>query len=247
MIYLEQFTNATDRGKYSVAYASCAFLGASIGPLTGGFIVQRASWRWNLIVTAILVSVSWVLIIIGVDESYAPILLARMNKQHKRPDGPSFASRYRLALTMPWKLLFTEPIVALTSLYLSILYAIFYAIFPVAPIIYVQVRGWSEESLALSYIAPSLGFIAGGFIIRYGQEAAYARIAKQMPAGQKAPPDARFATMLYFSWMVPVGIFIIAFCSYENTHWFGDMVGFFMLTMGTIIVFTGLIRKCCQP
>lgn len=187
------------------------------------------------------------MILIGVDESYAPILLARMNKQHKRPDGPSFASRYRLALIMPWKLLFTEPIVALTSFYLSFLYAIFYAIFPIAPIIYVEVRGWSPEGLALSYIAPTLGFIAGGLVILYGQEYAYQRIAKRMPAGQKPPPDARFAVMLYFSWMVPVGIFIIAFCSYENTHWFGDTLGFFMLTMGMIIVFTGLIRKRSAP
>lgn len=186
---------------------------------------------------------SWALILVGVDESFAPVLLARRNKHHKRPDGPSFASRYKLALTMPWKLLFTEPIVALTSLYLSILYAIFYAIFPIAPIIYVQVRGWSQESLALSYIAPTLGFIAGGLVILYGQEYAYRRIASKTPAGQKPPPDARFAIMLYFSWMVPVGIFLVAFCSYENTHWFGDTLGFFMLTMGTIIVFTGLIRK----
>jgi hypothetical protein len=189
------------------------------------------------------VSVSWALLIIGVDESYAPILLARMNKHHKRADGPSFASRYRLALIMPWKLLFTEPILALTSFYISILYAIFYAIFPVAPIIYVEVRGWSPESLALSYIAPTLGFIAGGLVIRYGQDHAYNKIASRMPHGQRPPPDARFGIMLWFSWMVPVGIFLIAFCSYKNTHWFGDTLGFFMLTMGTIIVFTGLIRE----
>jgi hypothetical protein len=181
--------------------------------------------------------------VVGVDESFAPILLARKNKHHKRPDGPSFGARYRLALTMPWKLLFTEPILALTSFYIAFLYAIFYAVFPLAPLIYVEARGWSPESLALSYISPTLGFLAGALVIIFLQERLYKRVVHNLAQGEKPPPSARFATLLYFSWMVPVGIFIIGFCSYRNTHWFGDIVGFFMLTMGIFIVFTGLIRE----
>ena len=63
-----------------------------------------------------------------------------------------------------------------------------------------------------------------------------------MPPGQKPPPDARFAMLFLFNWTVPVGIFIIAFCSYAHLHWFGDMVGMFLFSFGTILTFTGLIR-----
>lgn len=64
-----------------------------------------------------------------------------------------------------------------------------------------------------------------------------------MPPGQKPPPDARFAMLFLFNWTVPVGIFIIAFCSYAHLHWFGDMVGMFLFSFGTILTFTGLIRE----
>jgi DHA1 family multidrug resistance protein-like MFS transporter len=103
-----------------------------MAPLIGGFVNSRAGWRWNLITTAILVTVSWLLILVGVDESYAPVLLARKNKHMARHDGPSLATRYRNAIVTPFKLLFTEPVLALVSFYLSFLYAVFYALFPVS-------------------------------------------------------------------------------------------------------------------
>lgn len=181
-----------------------AFGGASVSPLTGGFIVTRASWHWNLIVTAILVSVSFLLIVVGADESYAPVLLARKNHHLARHDGPSLATRYKVALIQPFKLVFTEAPLALVAAYLSILYAILYGFFAVFPIIYIEVRGWSQEGLALSYIALTLGFLVGGLILRFGQEHAYMKIARQMPPGKNPPPNARFCMMYYCSWTVPV-------------------------------------------
>lgn len=102
-----------------------------MAPFIGGFVNAKSSWRINLIVTASLVTLSWLLILVGADETYAPILLARKNKHLARHDGPSVLTRYRTAIVTPFKLLFTEPIVFLTSFYLSFLYAVFYALFPV--------------------------------------------------------------------------------------------------------------------
>jgi len=238
---ISDFTTFTQRNRFSCGYAFTAFGGASIAPLIGGFITTRASWHWNLIVTAILVTVSFLLIVVGVDESCAPVLKARKNHHIARHDGPSLAMRYKVALTQPFKLLFTELVLALVAAYLSILYAILYGFFAVFPIVYIEVRGWSQEGLALSYIALTLGFCAGTAVLHYGQDRAYMKIASQMPPGKNAPPSARFAMMFWFSWTVPVGIFLIAFCSYRNLHWFGDVLGMFMFSMGTLIVFTALI------
>lgn len=128
---LLQFTYPAERMAYTAAYAVLAFLGASVAPLVGGFVDSRAGWRWNLITTAILVTVSWILIIVGCPESFVPVLLARKNKHLARRDGPNLATRYKNALVTPFKLLFTEPVLAIVSFYLAFLYAVFYALFPV--------------------------------------------------------------------------------------------------------------------
>ena len=49
--------------------------------------------------------------------------------------------------------------------------------------------------------------------------------------------------LFLLNWTVPVGIFIIAFCSYRHVHWFGDIVGMFLFSFGAIVSFTGLIRE----
>lgn len=101
-----------------------------MAPFLGGLIDVYAGYRWNLIVTSILVTVSWLGMLFLANESYAPILLAKKNK-HLRRDGRSLATRYKNAILTPWKLLFTEPVLALLSFYLAFLYAVFYALFPV--------------------------------------------------------------------------------------------------------------------
>lgn len=126
------FTAVLARQPYSASYAFMAFAGASIGPLTGGILVAYTYWRWNLILMAILVTVSWLLMVIGVDESYAPVLLRRKHTAHGRsiPGGLSLGRRYHNAIVTPFVLLVTEVPVAVISFYLSFLYAVFYAFFP---------------------------------------------------------------------------------------------------------------------
>jgi hypothetical protein len=45
----------------------------------------------------------------------------------------------------------------------------------------------------------------------------------------------------------PSSLFLIAFCSYKHTHWFGDTLAMFLFAAGTLIIFTGMIRKPCLP
>lgn len=92
----------------------------------------------------------------------------------------------------------------MTAAYLSLLYGIFYGLIAAFPIIYIEIRGWSAEGLALSYIALTLGFVVATIVLRYGQDHAYDKIARSMPEGQKPPPDARFCMLYYTSWMVPL-------------------------------------------
>jgi len=73
-------------------------------------------------------------------------------------------NRYKKAIGRPFYLLFTEPVLLLVSLYLAFLYALIYGLFGVFPIVYRQIRHFSEEDFAYSYFALILGFVLGAVV-----------------------------------------------------------------------------------
>lgn len=67
-------------------------------------------------------------------------------------------------MSKPFYLLFTEPALAAVCVYLSFLYALIYGLFGVFPIIYREIRGFSEEQFALTYLSLGLGFLIGAAV-----------------------------------------------------------------------------------
>lgn len=119
-----------------------SFGGPTLGPLFGTFLNQ-ASWRWNLAVLPFFSFATLVLYAATVPESHRVTIarkqLEQRQKEHAkqveklceegkmtRPTedrskrelgGPSLMQRYKTALSMPFVLLFTEPIVGIVCIY----------------------------------------------------------------------------------------------------------------------------------
>lgn len=129
------------------------------GPVCGGFIQAYApTWRWNLHVCSIFVGSATILAFVALDETHHPTIIARRNARQsgaavKRKSFREVATIFRIAIARPAQILFTgasynpslgaarlkvsaEPIAALVSLYLSILYAVLYGFFALFPIVY---------------------------------------------------------------------------------------------------------------
>lgn len=91
---------------------------AGVGPVIAAFVTNKASWRWNMRVQAILVAVVLIFVILFVPETNRSVLEARANKV-KRKKGALFLER----LYGPWKYLI-DPVSFSVCLYLSILYGV---------------------------------------------------------------------------------------------------------------------------
>ena len=128
-----------------------------LGPVAGGFLGETHHWRWILGLAAIVGGVIWVPAILATHETYAPVILRRRAKAFTQKTGRVYMSRLdagqpqkrlsqelRISLTRPWILLFREPIVLLTSLYVAIVYGTIYMCFPAFPIVFEATRGWSQ-------------------------------------------------------------------------------------------------------
>lgn len=154
-----------ERGVPMAAFSAAPFIGPAIGPLVGGYLSDAAGWRWLYWIQLILAFVVWIAITFTVPETYAPTILARRAKKMREETGSDlhvteqdldlrpFSERLSIFLIRPLQLLFTELIVFLISLYMSVLYGMLYMFFVAFPIIYQEGKGWSAGSTGLMFVS----------------------------------------------------------------------------------------------
>lgn len=120
--------NAQQRGLAMGVFAVMPMVGPAIGPLAGGFLSMNASWKWVAAVIALFAAVLTSISSLLLPETYAPVLLRRRAKRLSKVTGKVYRAQQDVAkpfdtktlflsqLKVPYILLFTEPIVALTAL-----------------------------------------------------------------------------------------------------------------------------------
>ncbi|KAF7361418.1 MFS transporter [Mycena sanguinolenta] len=160
-------TSPLERGRYTIAYGLFAFGGPSLGPLASEFIQEYTDFRWNLLVMAMFSAVFSILVAL-VPETHGPTLLKwRIAKEGKAPPPLHFTkimAVFKIALSRPIIYLFTEPVVTLISLYLSVLYGILYGFFEAFSVVYLDIRGFRNTSFGLTYIALGTGFCVASIV-----------------------------------------------------------------------------------
>lgn len=130
------------RGPATSLFTASVFLGPVLGPIVGGFILQTGtSWRWIFWVIMIFAGVCTFIVILRLPETYAPIILLnkarRLRKQdpelnkdiyaeHEKSDW-SVKGVLERTLFRPFKMLALEPILVLTTIYIAIVYGLFYS------------------------------------------------------------------------------------------------------------------------
>lgn len=120
------------RGRAMAAWALGPLLGPCIGPVAGGYLIRAAGWRWCFWLITIVAGVITVFAFFTLRESYAPVILERKAARLRKETGNmelrsalannsvSPATRLKMAIIRPLKLLCLTPIVTLMALYVAI-------------------------------------------------------------------------------------------------------------------------------
>ncbi|KAL4886129.1 major facilitator superfamily domain-containing protein [Aspergillus karnatakaensis] len=235
-----------ERGVPMAAFSASPFLGPAIGPLAGGYLADAAGWRWLYWLILILSFVAWVLITFTVPETSAPALLKKRAKKLRKAenddryvtetelDARPMAERMRVFLFRPFQLLFLEPIVLFISLYMSVLYGLLYMFFVAYPIVYQGGKGWSAGSTGLMFIPLALGVVMSAACSPFVNKHYLSLYPKY---NGKPPAEARLIPMMFSCWLIPVGLFIFAWTSYPQLHWFGPAIGGWPVGFGFIFLY----------
>ncbi|KAL2432885.1 Efflux pump FUB11 [Exophiala dermatitidis] len=252
-VVADMFSKA-ERGLPMGLFVAACFLGPAFGPIVGGFLAETQGWRWILGLIAILGGVVGIATALVTRETYAPFILRRRAKALSRMTGHTYMSRLDAAqppktlseelsvsFTRPWILMFREPLVLLTSLYISIIYGTLYMFFAGFPIVFQVTRAWSQGIAGLPFIGVAIGvFLA---MLAAGVEnKRYARLCAEAEAeGHAVEPEARLASAMVGSIVLPIGLFLFAWTTYPSVHWIVPVVGGMLFSCGLVMVFISLI------
>jgi DHA1 family multidrug resistance protein-like MFS transporter len=139
-----------------------------------------------------------------------------------------------ISLWRPIQINLLDPAVAFTSVYVSLVYAIFYSFFEVFPLVYGD--GGYNFNLGQQGLI-FLCIIVGVFISipAYFMFLRYYLEPKMRREGFGAP-EGRLLPALVASFLTPIGLFIFAWTSEPSIHWIVPTIGVGIYTIGIFII-----------
>ncbi|CCT73905.1 probable multidrug resistance protein [Fusarium fujikuroi IMI 58289] len=235
-----------ERGIPMTAFSAAPFLGPIMGPMIGGFVYENKGWRWLYWLQLILCGFLFVCLVVLVPETYAPVILEKTAKKLRKQTGDdSYVAEHELAqhtfgeiaqiyLARPLRLLVIEPIVTLFAIYAAILYGLLYMFFVAYPIVFEEGKGYSPGIAGLMFI-PISGGIVVGLVGAPFVNAHYNKLRSQHTG--HPPPELRLIPMIWGCWLIPIGVFIFAWTSYDNLTWVGPCLAGLPIGIGFVFLY----------
>lgn len=247
--FADMFGNQT-RGTAIVVFSMCVFCGPLLAPFIGGFIVanHRLGWRWTEFITGILAAASFVLIILFEVETHHPIILVEKAREIKRRTGNwgihaphdefelSIKEIVENNLTRPIRMLFTEPILLLITIYNAFIYGMLYLFLTAYPLVFAGGYGMALGVAELPYFGLVIGQFLGGLFCIYCERDYNKKMAA---AGGKIIPENRLPPMIAGGVAFPIGL--LWFCwtgnYHEHVHWIVPTISGLFTGFGLIAIF----------
>lgn len=237
------------RGTASSLYSIGPLFGPIIGPLCGGFIAERAGWRW----------VFWVLTIAGILGSAGVQLLNRetnprvlidrkTQKLRKELDRPELRSCYEHQggdrtkaqslihrMLSPLKMLFLSPIVFIMSLYMAFVYGIMYIFLTTLTTVFQDNYNWAPDITGLAYMGIGLGFFTGLAAVARLSDATVIRMTRANNGVSE--PEMRLPACVFFAIFIPISMFWYGWTTEKRVQWMAPIIALVPFGFGMMGIF----------
>ncbi|KAG5417938.1 hypothetical protein I9W82_004266 [Candida metapsilosis] len=241
---------ARTRGTAITLFAMVLFGGPMLAPILGGFTVKNSSlgWRWTSYFCGIVGALSCVMNVFCLEETHHPIILARRAEELRRRTGNwgIYAPQDEVSLSVaeiaennvmrPIKMLFTEPILFLITLYNAFIYGMLYLFLTAVPLIFMGKYGWSQGVAELPYISMLLGTLSGGVIVIIFERRYNAAMDRN---NGKPIPEERLPPMMIGGVTFTGGMFWLGWSGAfgNKVHWIVPTIGAFFVGNGLMTIF----------
>ncbi|RAH67885.1 MFS transporter [Aspergillus aculeatinus CBS 121060] len=227
--FADIYNNRT-RGIAIAMFAMAVFVGPFASPFTGGFITMSyLHWRWTMYIASIMGFLGFALLLLFYRETYAPALLqqkaAIVRRQtrnwgiHAKQDEVEIDLRELITVNFsrPFRMLFTEPIVFLVTLYMSFIYGLMYALLSAYPVVFQGIHGMNLGVGSLPFIGLIIGEFAGGAYVLMSQ-GSYTK--KLIANGDVPVPEWRLPPAIVGGAAFTIGLFWYGWTGWtQSIHW----------------------------
>ncbi|KAE9375580.1 MFS multidrug transporter-like protein [Stipitochalara longipes BDJ] len=245
-VFSDMFDNRT-RGLAITVFSMTVFTGPLLAPFIGGFIVESyLGWRWTEWLVAIMGFAAFFLDLFFLEETYPPVILISKAAELRRRTKNwgihakqeeieiDFKELITKNFSRPMRLLFTEPIVLLLSIYMAFIYGLLYLFLTAYPIVFQQIHGMSGGVGGLPYFGMIIGMVSAGIYIVLTQPS----YNKKLVANNNVPvPEWRIPPIIIGGLSFAGGLFWFGWSGYKKEiHWIvptlsGLLTGFGLLSI----------------
>lgn len=201
----------------------------------GGYMSQYTTWRWCFWVIVLANVVVQAVAFFFLRETYAPVLLQRRAQALRASTGnPKLQTQWeqsgadrtlpsllRVALSRPWVMLGTQPIVQLFALYQAFNYGTLWLLISSFPALFEGRYGMARGDASLNYISLAAGLLVGVYICGPGVDWLYAHLKRRRGLRPDEPglPEFRVPLMVPASVLLPCGILLYGWAAEARLHW----------------------------
>ncbi|PYI13688.1 MFS general substrate transporter [Aspergillus japonicus CBS 114.51] len=227
-------------------WAVCSIAGPAVAPVIAGFSVPVKGWHWSMWEVLWAAGGCFVFLLFLPETSGPAILHLRAQRLRALTGNPAFQSQSEIAvrdarptqivydaLVIPWKINALDPAILFTTVYIGLVYAIFYSYFEVLPRVYITMHAMTLGQLGLIF----LGAIVGTLLVLPGYFAfTHWSLNADFRRGVWPRPEKRLVPALCGSVLVPVGLFLFAWTARPDLHWVVPTVGLVLEVAGMSLV-----------
>ncbi|MCJ1475355.1 hypothetical protein MMC13_004017 [Lambiella insularis] len=246
-VFSDMFNNRT-RGLAVTVFSMTVFAAPLMAPFIGGFIVESyLGWRWTEYLVAIMGFLAFGVDFVFLQETYPPVVLAEKAAELRRRTKNwgihakqeeievDFRELVTKNFSRPLRILVSEPIVLLLSIYMAFIYGLLYLFLTAYPIVFQQIHGFSPGIGGLPYFGMVIGMLLAGLTIVIDQP----NYAKKLANNNNVPvPEWRLPPVIAGGASFAAGLFWFGWSGYRaDIHWIVPTLSGLLTGFGLLAIF----------
>ncbi|KAJ5230109.1 hypothetical protein N7489_010817 [Penicillium chrysogenum] len=228
------------------AYAIPSFLGPMAGQIIGSYIPVNLGWRWLEWIMLIMGGAILVIVLLFQPETYGPLLLywkAKIlreetgDKRYKAPmemKNEALGPRLLASVYRPFALVYSELIIILMSLYLTVVYIVLFTFLEGYTYVFGHTYGLSQQMTSILWV----GMLCGILLVSFLVPVVYSWTAKEYKKTSSIAPEMRlWYAMLGGAPAVPISLFWMGWTSYPSISIWSPLIASAVFGYGITAIF----------